>query len=117
MKKTAFIFYVLWLAIAFSKLQAQIFNPIDSLQFPKLSNPEMVWADLNNNAYQDAIICGVDTTGKQSVFILSNAKDSIGIVPSLLPALANPKFSLADINHDAFLDVFIFCSNNKITLI
>ncbi|UZR96570.1 FG-GAP-like repeat-containing protein [Chondrinema litorale] len=107
MKKTAFIFYILWLSIAFFKLQAQIFNPIDFLQFPKLSNPEMVWADLSNNGFQDAIICGVDSTGMQSIFILSNAKDSIEIVPSLLPALVNPKFSLADINHDAFLDVFI----------
>ena len=107
MRKVAFIFCVLWLSIAFSKLQAQIFNPIDSLQFPILTNAEMVWADLNNNGYQDAIISGIDSTGEQSVFILSNTKDSMGIVPSLLPALANPKFSLADINHDALLDIFI----------
>lgn len=107
MKKTALIFWIYFLSTFFTFLKAQVFEQIDTLNLPLLKSSTIVWADLDNNGFQDAIIRGKSMDGIDTIFHLTNSKDAFQFLPSSLPALSNMEIELADFNHDSYLDVLL----------
>jgi|GEM_PF-3472544 len=117
MKKSGIIFCIYWAITSFTNLQAQVFEIVDSLNLPNLTSSNIIWADLDNNAFQDAIISGKSATGTDTIFFISNAEEVIDFLPSNLPALSNTKIDIADFNHDALLDILIMGNNSEGKLI
>ncbi|MEM1135650.1 MAG: gliding motility-associated C-terminal domain-containing protein [Bacteroidota bacterium] len=116
MRKIAYIFCLSFLLPSLST-NAQTFQLTDSLNLPNLTEPTILWADFDNNSYQDAMLIGIDSLGKPLSYFLKNNNNSTALVNTNLPNILNSSFSIADFNHDTFLDIFVTGNDNTNTFI
>lgn len=76
--------------------------------FPQLYNPAVVWADLNNDGFDDIVVNGADSTITGVTLIYkSNGDATFDSIPNTIPGLSAGSVDVADYNNDNLPDIAV----------
>jgi hypothetical protein len=87
--------------------QNNIFTRVNQ-HFPFLFNPAVKWADLDNDGYDDLVICGLDSLLIEKTYIYRSLGNGSFISQShSIPGLSSGSIDITDFNNDGFQDIAI----------